>query len=110
MSKLIPLQMKFCGSNVIFDPLHNSCCDFDVDKNTELSKFSSILEFMRRVPIQKALTDQHLVYKSHVKRFWKHATYNEKNKAIHSVVKQHNEKKTIVVTEALVRLHAEDGI
>ncbi|KAJ0807746.1 hypothetical protein HanOQP8_Chr00c001g0683861 [Helianthus annuus] len=39
------------GSNVIFDPLHTSCCDFDVEKNTELSKFSSILEFMRRIPI-----------------------------------------------------------
>ncbi|KAF5796905.1 hypothetical protein HanXRQr2_Chr08g0357311 [Helianthus annuus] len=90
------------GSNVIFDPLHNSCCDFDEEKNTKLSEFSSILEFMRRVPIQKAMTDQHLVYKSHVKRFWKHATYDEANKVIHSVVKQHNEKKTIVVTEALV--------
>ncbi|MFS7953773.1 hypothetical protein Hanom_Chr07g00622471 [Helianthus anomalus] len=40
-----------CASNVIFDPLHNSCCDFDEDKNTKLSEFSSILEFMRRVPI-----------------------------------------------------------
>ncbi|MFS7896255.1 hypothetical protein Hanom_Chr00s004326g01721581 [Helianthus anomalus] len=68
------------GSNVIFDPLHNRCCDFD-----------------------KALADQHLVYKSHVKRFWKHATYDEKNKVIQSVVKQHNEKKKINVTKALVR-------
>ncbi|MFS7888260.1 hypothetical protein Hanom_Chr00s000001g01592861 [Helianthus anomalus] len=75
------------ASKVIFDLLHNSCCDFDEDKNIELSKFSSILEFMRRIPIQKALTDQHLVYKSHVQRFWKHATYDEKNKVIHSVVK-----------------------
>ncbi|MFS7936600.1 hypothetical protein Hanom_Chr05g00417481 [Helianthus anomalus] len=48
------------GSNVIFDPLHNNCCDFDVERNTELSKFSSVSEFMRRLPIQKALTDQHL--------------------------------------------------
>ncbi|KAJ0683518.1 hypothetical protein HanPI659440_Chr16g0659141 [Helianthus annuus] len=58
---------------------------------------------MRRLPIQKALTDQHLVYKSHVKRFWKHATYDEANIVIHSVVKQYNEKKTITVTEALIR-------
>ncbi|KAF5799148.1 hypothetical protein HanRHA438_Chr07g0311271 [Helianthus annuus] len=36
------------GSSVIFDPLNNSCCDLDVKKNTELSKFSSILEFMGR--------------------------------------------------------------
>ncbi|MFS7896548.1 hypothetical protein Hanom_Chr05g00405551 [Helianthus anomalus] len=70
------------ASKVIFDPLHNSCCDFDEEKNTKLSEFSSILEFMRRVPIQKALTDQHLVYKSHVKRFWKHATYDKENKVI----------------------------
>ncbi|KAJ0823448.1 hypothetical protein HanPSC8_Chr16g0743831 [Helianthus annuus] len=97
---VIPLQ---CGSNVIFDPLHNSCCDFDEEKNTKLSEFSSILEFMRRVPIPKALTKQHLVYKSHVKRFWKHATYDEANKVINSVVKQYEEKKPIVVTEALVR-------
>ncbi|MFS7953407.1 hypothetical protein Hanom_Chr07g00618241 [Helianthus anomalus] len=80
----IPLQI---ASNVLLDPLHNNCCDFDEEKNTKLSDFSSILEFMRRVPIQKALTDQHLVYKSHVKRFWKHATYDEKNKVINSVVK-----------------------
>ncbi|MFS7912395.1 hypothetical protein Hanom_Chr02g00129481 [Helianthus anomalus] len=58
---------------------------------------------MKRVPIQKALTDQHLVYRSHVKRFWKHATYDKANKVINSVVKQYEEKKPIVVTEALVR-------
>ncbi|XP_022024182.1 glutamic acid-rich protein-like [Helianthus annuus] len=58
---------------------------------------------MRRVPIQKALTDQHLVYRSHVKRFWKHATYDEANKVIKSVVKQYDEKKPIIVSEALVR-------
>ncbi|MFS8019133.1 hypothetical protein Hanom_Chr15g01400261 [Helianthus anomalus] len=34
------------GSNVTFDPLHNSSCDFDVQTNSELAKFSSILEFM----------------------------------------------------------------
>ncbi|KAJ0792243.1 hypothetical protein HanOQP8_Chr01g0015251 [Helianthus annuus] len=91
------------GSNVVFDPLHNSCCDLDVKKNTELAKFSSILEFMGRVPIQKALTDQRPLYKSHIKRFWKHSTYDEANKAISSIVKAHNEKKEIVITEALVR-------
>ncbi|MFS7899745.1 hypothetical protein Hanom_Chr00s075964g01791251 [Helianthus anomalus] len=57
------------GSNVIFDPLHNSCCDLD----------------------------------SHIKRFWKHSKYDEANKAIHSFVKVHNEKKEILITEALVR-------
>ncbi|KAM0067591.1 hypothetical protein Hdeb2414_s0002g00063121 [Helianthus debilis subsp. tardiflorus] len=98
---LIPLQIQSCdfacnvlslhvislGSNVIFDPLHNSCCDFDMQKNSELAKFNSILEFMSRVPIQKALTDQRPVYKSDIKRFWKHATYDETNKVIKSVVK-----------------------
>ncbi|XP_022024416.1 uncharacterized protein LOC110924731 [Helianthus annuus] len=64
---------------------------------------SSILEFMSRIPILKALTDQHPLYKSHIKRFWKHSKYDEENKAIHSIVKVHNEKKEIVVTEALIR-------
>ncbi|XP_021980562.1 uncharacterized protein LOC110876710 [Helianthus annuus] len=86
------------GSSVIFNPLHNSCCDLDVKKNTELAKFSSILEFMGRIPIQKALTGQCPLYKSHIKRFWKHSKYDEANKAIHSIVKVHNEKKEIVVT------------
>ncbi|MFS7925976.1 hypothetical protein Hanom_Chr04g00291491 [Helianthus anomalus] len=97
------------SSTVIFDPLHNSCCDFDEEKNTKLSEFSSILEFMMRVPIQKALTDQHLVYKSHVKRFWKHATYDEENKVISSVVKQNDEKKHIVISEALALSHCKGG-
>ncbi|MFS7912600.1 hypothetical protein Hanom_Chr02g00131871 [Helianthus anomalus] len=65
MNNLFPL---LCGSNVNFDPLHNSGCDFDVQKNSELAKFSSILEFMGRIPIQKALTDQRPLYKSHIKR------------------------------------------
>ncbi|MFS7986518.1 hypothetical protein Hanom_Chr11g01011271 [Helianthus anomalus] len=58
---------------------------------------------MRRLPILKALTDQHLVYRSHVKRFWKHATYDEASKVINSIVKQYDEKKPIIVSEALVR-------
>ncbi|MFS8033748.1 hypothetical protein Hanom_Chr17g01573231 [Helianthus anomalus] len=108
MSFVIPLlcdcsDSASVGSNVIFDPLHNSCCDFDVQNNSELAKFNIMLEFMSRVPIEKAFTDQRPVYKSHIKRFRKHATYDETNKVINSVVKQHNEKKTIVVTEALIR-------
>ncbi|MFS7918521.1 hypothetical protein Hanom_Chr03g00202161 [Helianthus anomalus] len=61
--------VDFQASNVIFDPLHNSCCDFDEQKIPKLSDFRSILEFMRRLPIQNALTNQHLVFKSHIKRF-----------------------------------------
>ncbi|MFS7929095.1 hypothetical protein Hanom_Chr04g00328501 [Helianthus anomalus] len=75
------------GSSVIFDPLHNSCCDLDVEKNTELAKFSSILEFMGSIPIQKALTDQRPLYKSHIKRFWKHSKYDDENQAIQSTMK-----------------------
>ncbi|MFS7953051.1 hypothetical protein Hanom_Chr07g00614091 [Helianthus anomalus] len=84
VSKLIP------ASNVLFNPLHNSCCDFDEDKIPKLADFRSILGFMRRLPILKALTDQHLVYRSHVKRFWKHATSEEESKVINSVVKQND--------------------
>ncbi|MFS7953078.1 hypothetical protein Hanom_Chr07g00614371 [Helianthus anomalus] len=91
------------ASNVLFDPLHNSCCDFDEDKIPKLADFRSILEFMRRLPILKALTDQHLVYRSHVKRFWKHATYDEESKVINSVVKHNDEKKPIIFSEALAR-------
>ncbi|MFS7945301.1 hypothetical protein Hanom_Chr06g00522661 [Helianthus anomalus] len=91
------------GSNVIFDPLQNSCCDLDVEKNTELEKFSNVLEFMGRILVQQALTDQRPVYKSHIKRFWKHSTYDEANKVIKSKVKVQNEKKEIIVTEALIR-------
>ncbi|MFS7987124.1 hypothetical protein Hanom_Chr11g01018721 [Helianthus anomalus] len=91
------------ASNVIFDPLHNSCCDFDEQKIPKLSDFRSILEFMRRLPIQKALTNQHLVFKSHIKCFWKHATYDKQNKVINLVVKQNDEKKPIIISEALVR-------
>ncbi|MFS7963121.1 hypothetical protein Hanom_Chr08g00734431 [Helianthus anomalus] len=54
---------------MIFDPLHNSCCDLDIQKNSELAKFSGILEFMGRIPIQKALTDQQPLYRSHIHRF-----------------------------------------
>ncbi|KAM0025761.1 hypothetical protein Hdeb2414_s0021g00578381 [Helianthus debilis subsp. tardiflorus] len=78
-------------------------CDFDEKKIPKLSDFRSILEFMRRVPIQKALTNQHLVFRSHIKRFWKHATYDEQSKVINSVVKLNGEKKSIIISEALVR-------
>ncbi|KAF5818243.1 hypothetical protein HanXRQr2_Chr02g0062771 [Helianthus annuus] len=90
------------GSSVIFDPVHNSCCDLDVKKNTELAKFNSILEFMGRIPIQKALTDQRPVYRSHIERFWKNASYDDENKEISSIVEVHGENKKLIVTEALI--------
>ncbi|KAM0035697.1 hypothetical protein Hdeb2414_s0015g00449491 [Helianthus debilis subsp. tardiflorus] len=63
--------VNLSSSNVLFDPVHNSCCDLDVEKNPELSNFSSILDFMNRIPIKKALTDQRPIYRSHIDRFWK---------------------------------------
>ncbi|KAJ0588571.1 hypothetical protein HanIR_Chr04g0176151 [Helianthus annuus] len=90
------------GSSVVFDPLHNSCCDLNIQKNPELAKFSGILEFMGRIPIQKALTDQRPLYKSHIERFSKNASYDDKNKVISSIVEVHGKEEKILVTEALV--------
>ncbi|MFS8023922.1 hypothetical protein Hanom_Chr16g01457191 [Helianthus anomalus] len=72
------------GSSVVFYPLHNSCCDFDMQKYPELAKFSGILEFMGQ-------------------RFWKNASYNDQNKVISSIVEVHGKKEKILVTEALIR-------
>ncbi|KAJ0786058.1 hypothetical protein HanOQP8_Chr02g0050671 [Helianthus annuus] len=90
-------------TKVLFNPIHNACCNLDKEQNPLLLKFSSILEFMRRVPIQKALTDKCLVFGSHIKRFRKHATYDEQSKTINKVVKINNEKKQIIISEAVVR-------
>ncbi|KAJ0542476.1 hypothetical protein HanOQP8_Chr09g0324931 [Helianthus annuus] len=95
--------MGKASANVLFDPVHNSCCDLDVEKNPELTNFSSILDFMDRIPIKKALTDQRPIYRSHLSRFWKNATYDEESKVISSVVEVHGKLETILVTEALVR-------
>ncbi|KAJ0727730.1 hypothetical protein HanOQP8_Chr07g0241071 [Helianthus annuus] len=97
-------MVRFCASaNVVFDPIHNSCCDLDVEKNPLLSNFSSILDFMDRIPIKKALTDQRPIYRSHIGRFWKNASYDEENKVISSIVEVNGKLETILVTEALVR-------
>ncbi|KAJ0648810.1 hypothetical protein HanLR1_Chr15g0577071 [Helianthus annuus] len=58
---------------------------------------------MGRIPIQKALTDQHPVYKSHIEHFWKNASYDDENKTISSIVEVHGENKKIIVTETLIR-------
>ncbi|MFS7946485.1 hypothetical protein Hanom_Chr06g00536831 [Helianthus anomalus] len=67
-------------TKVLFNPIHNACCDLDEEQNPLLSEFRSILEFMKRIPIQKALTDRQLVFRSHIKRFWKHGTYDDQPK------------------------------
>ncbi|XP_022003443.1 interaptin-like [Helianthus annuus] len=97
------VKESYDGSGVIFDPLHNSCCDLDIQKNTELANFSGILEFMGRIPIQKALTDQRPLYKSHIECFWKNASYDDQNKVISSIVEVHGKMEKILVTEALIR-------
>ncbi|KAJ0561282.1 hypothetical protein HanHA300_Chr06g0221141 [Helianthus annuus] len=65
--------------------------------------FKDILEFMERLPIQKALTDQHKVFKSHVAYFWKNAKYDEVNDVINSKISIDGEDKDIIITEQLVR-------
>ncbi|KAJ0690940.1 putative RNA-directed DNA polymerase [Helianthus annuus] len=62
------LETNFTASIVQFDPLHNICCVYD-EKLPKMAEFKSILEFMKRLPIQKALTNQHLVFRSHIERF-----------------------------------------
>ncbi|MFS7996743.1 hypothetical protein Hanom_Chr12g01133401 [Helianthus anomalus] len=89
-------------TSVLFNPIHNVCCSLDEEQNPILSEFRSILEFMRRVPILKALIEKRLVFRSHIKRFWKHASYDDQNKTINSVVKINDEKKPIVISEAVV--------
>ncbi|MFS7971807.1 hypothetical protein Hanom_Chr09g00837221 [Helianthus anomalus] len=72
--------------NVQFDPLHNIFCVYD-----------------EKLPKMAALTDQHLVFRSHIECFWKNAKYDEENKVITSIVSLNGEDKAIVITEQLVR-------
>ncbi|KAJ0447992.1 hypothetical protein HanRHA438_Chr17g0819101 [Helianthus annuus] len=89
--------------NVLFDPVHNSCIDLDVEKCPLLSEFSSILDYMNRIPVKKAMIDQKPLYRSHISRFWINAKYDEESKVISSVVEVDGKLETILVTEALVR-------
>ncbi|MFS7912281.1 hypothetical protein Hanom_Chr02g00128191 [Helianthus anomalus] len=90
------------GSNVLFDPLHNTCCVYD-RKIPKMVGFTGILEFMERLPIQKALSDQRLVFRSHIKRFWEKSTYDEANMIINLVVRVNEKNEPIIITEQLVR-------
>ncbi|MFS7910404.1 hypothetical protein Hanom_Chr02g00105941 [Helianthus anomalus] len=92
----------FQASIVEFDPSHNSFCVYH-EKLPKMAVFKDILEFMKRLPIQKALTNQHSVFRSHVDRFWKNAKYDEESKVITSIVSLNGEDKEIVITEQLVR-------
>ncbi|MFS7912680.1 hypothetical protein Hanom_Chr02g00132761 [Helianthus anomalus] len=73
----------FLASNVVLEPSHNICCVYD-ETLPKMVVFKEILEFMKRLPFQKALTDQHKVFKSHVAHFWKNAMYDEVNDVINS--------------------------
>ncbi|KAM0028850.1 hypothetical protein Hdeb2414_s0018g00519041 [Helianthus debilis subsp. tardiflorus] len=68
-----------------------------------MEAFKGILEFMKRLPIQKALTNQHLVFRSHIKRLWENAKYDEESKTITSIVRLDGKDKPIIITEHLVR-------
>ncbi|XP_022024607.1 uncharacterized protein LOC110924943 [Helianthus annuus] len=96
---------KECAAspNVLFDPVHNNCIDLDVEKFPLLSEFSSILDYMNRIPVKKAMTDQRPLYRSHISRFWINAKYDEASKVVSSVVEVDGKLETILVTEALVR-------
>ncbi|KAJ0765496.1 hypothetical protein HanPI659440_Chr08g0304101 [Helianthus annuus] len=95
--------MGKASTNVLYDPVHNSCVDLDVEKCPMLSEFSSILSYMDRIPVKKAMTEQRPIYCSHIERFWKSALYDDDNKVISAEVEVNGETKTILVTEALVR-------
>ncbi|MFS7976614.1 hypothetical protein Hanom_Chr10g00894461 [Helianthus anomalus] len=49
----------FQASIVEFDSSHNTCCVL----------FKDILEFMKRLPIQQALTNHRSVFRSHIDHF-----------------------------------------
>ncbi|MFS7966692.1 hypothetical protein Hanom_Chr09g00776761 [Helianthus anomalus] len=76
------------ASNVQFDLSHNICCVYD-ETLPKIVLIKDILEFMDRLPIQKALTDQH--------------KYDEVNDVINSSVSIDGEDKEIIITEQLFR-------
>ncbi|MFS7948735.1 hypothetical protein Hanom_Chr06g00563381 [Helianthus anomalus] len=75
-------------------------CD---EKLPKMDAFKGILEFMKRLPIQKALKNQPNVFSSHIECFWENAEYDEESKVITSVVSLNGEDREIVITEQLVR-------
>ncbi|MFS7963306.1 hypothetical protein Hanom_Chr08g00736541 [Helianthus anomalus] len=98
----LKLANSFEASNVVFEPSHNICCVYD-DTLPKMVVFKEIWEFMKRLPIQKALTNQHKVFKTYVAHFWKNAKFNEVNDMVNSSVSIDGEDKEIIITEQLVR-------
>ncbi|MFS7936113.1 hypothetical protein Hanom_Chr05g00411611 [Helianthus anomalus] len=99
---MILFETSTCASNVQFDPLHNICCVYD-EKIPKMADFKGMLEFMKILPIQEALTNQHLVFRSHIEHLWENATYDEESKTINSVVSLNGQNKPIIITKHLVR-------
>ncbi|MFS7987651.1 hypothetical protein Hanom_Chr11g01025401 [Helianthus anomalus] len=92
----------FQALNVEFDPSHNICCVY-YETLPKMVVFKDILEFMKRLPIQKALTNQYSVFRSHIAYFWKNAQYDEVNDVINSKVSLNGEDKDIIIIEQLIR-------
>ncbi|KAM0056204.1 hypothetical protein Hdeb2414_s0006g00215471 [Helianthus debilis subsp. tardiflorus] len=57
---------------------------------------------LRESRIAKALSDTTIVYKSHVRRFWDTARYEEKDNTIHAVVKKKDENNKDIDVEVVV--------
>ncbi|KAJ0733465.1 hypothetical protein HanPI659440_Chr11g0408571 [Helianthus annuus] len=68
-----------------------------------MEPFKPILDFMNRIRIKKALTDQHKAYRSHIERFWQNAKFIADPPSIQSFVKVGNEDVEVVITEDLIR-------
>ncbi|MFS7904494.1 hypothetical protein Hanom_Chr01g00036731 [Helianthus anomalus] len=68
-------------SNVLFESSHNTCCVYD-ETLPKMVVFKENFEFMKRLPIQKALMNPHKVFKSHVHHFWKNASYAKENEKL----------------------------
>ncbi|KAJ0520656.1 hypothetical protein HanIR_Chr10g0461771 [Helianthus annuus] len=97
------MNISSCEASIVeFDPSYNICCVYD-EKLPKTDVFKDIFEFMKRLPIQKALTNQHSVFRSHIAHFWKNATYDEESDVITASVSVNGEDKEIIITEQLVR-------
>ncbi|MFS7978459.1 hypothetical protein Hanom_Chr10g00915731 [Helianthus anomalus] len=82
--------------------MHNIFCVLDRSL-PKIESFKGILDFMDRIRIQKALTDQHKAYRSHVERFFSAARFDEKDNAIHSYTHVENEDIEVIITKAYIR-------
>ncbi|KAF5789479.1 putative transcription factor/ chromatin remodeling BED-type(Zn) family [Helianthus annuus] len=85
-----------------FDPKHNICCVLDKE-SPKMKPFVEMVPFIERSRIKKAVTDQCPAYRTHIETFWMNAKFVDSPPRIHSVVKDGNVDKEVVITEALIR-------